>query len=162
MAELLHITIAAVGGEPVLVDSALYQSLVSAIDSARDSVQQVQVSSFEAIFFNIEAKVKLETGYQAALVEAAVSEKLLETFAFEKRAFGQSVTQSEVIAAIQSVVGVQAVDLNFLHRRDASRTLQQSLPAVTAFWDSENNLIKPAQLLILRPSNITLIVGQTL
>ncbi|MFM7471077.1 MAG: putative baseplate assembly protein [Nodosilinea sp.] len=160
--ELMHITIAAVGGEPVLSDSGLYRNLVLAIDAARDPVQQVQIASFTPLFFNVEARVMHQPGYQAEKVETEIRQKLRSTFAFEQRSFGHLVTQSEVIAAIQSVPGVLAVDLDFLHRRDASRTLQQSLPAVTAFWDAQTNQVQPAQLLMLRPSGIKLTVGQIL
>jgi hypothetical protein len=161
-AELVHITVAAEGGEPVLPESGLYQNLVNGINGARDPFQQVQIASFESLFFVVEARVMHRPEYQADKVEVAISQMLLQTFAFEQRSFGQSVTQSEVIAAIQSVPGVLAVDLDFLYCRQASRTLQSTLAANQAFWDRDNNQIRPAQLLMLRASGIQLNVGQML
>lgn len=160
--ELVYITIASVGGEAVLPDSALYRNLVAAIDQARDPIQTVQIASFQPLFFQIEARVMHQDGYQADKVELAIRQKLLETFAFERRSFGQPVTKSEVIAAIQATQGVLAVDLDFLYRQDASRTLQPSLPTVTAFWDAKTNQVQPSQLLRLRSSSIKLTVGEML
>lgn len=160
--EIIHITIAGVNGAEVLPESALYKNLVAAIDAARDPVQPVQVNSFTRLFFKLEARVKHQEGYQADKVEAAIRKQLLDTFAFERRSLGQPVTQSEVIAAIQSVAGVQALDLDFLYRQDASRTLQSSLTATSAVWDFDTNRANPAQLLMLPPGGITLTVEPTL
>lgn len=160
--EIVHLTVAAVGGETVALDSELYSSLVNAIDSVRDPIQRVQVDSFQPLFFKLDARFLVQSGYQADKVEAAIREQLLAQFAFEQRAFAQPVTQSEVIAAIQSIPGVQAVDLDALHRRDASRTLQSRLLANTAAWDSQKKQIQPAQLLLLRLPNITLTSVATL
>ena len=160
--QLVHITVAAEGGEPVLSDSGLYNNLVNGVNAARDLSQQVQIASFEPIFFIVEARVMHRPEYQADKVEIAIRQSLLKTFAFEPRSFGQAVTQSEVIAAIQSIPGVLAVDLDFLHRRQASRTLQSSLTAKNAFWDSETNQIRPAQLLMLWANGIRLNMVQML
>ena len=79
----------------------------------------------------------------------------MQTFAFEQRAFGQDVRQSEVIAAIQAVAGVVAVDLDFLYH-NTSKTLQPRLVAEMARWDGTT--IRPAQMLRLQASDITLIL----
>jgi hypothetical protein len=160
--EIVHITIAAVGGEIVAPESQLYESLVGAIATVSDPVQQVQIASFEPILFKLDARFVIQTGYQVEKVEAAIRQQLLNQFAFERRAFAQPVTQSEVIAAIQSVPGVLAVDLDALHRRDASRTLQPALLAKDALWNPSTRQIQPAQLLLLPSANITLISVPTL
>jgi hypothetical protein len=160
--ELVHITVAAEGGKPVLLESGLYRNLVNGLDGARNSFQQVQISSFEPVFFVVEARIMHRPEYQADKVEAVIRQTLLQTFAFEQRSFGQAVTQSEVIAAMQAVPGVLAVDLDFLYRRQDSRTLQPALQANTAFFDRDNNRIRPAQLLMLHPSGLYLNVRSTL
>ncbi|MBW4528028.1 MAG: putative baseplate assembly protein [Phormidium tanganyikae FI6-MK23] len=160
--QIVHITIAAVGGETVAQESQLYESLMSAIATVRDPVQRVQVDSFEPIFFKLDARFVIQPNYQVDRVEPAIRQQLLEQFAFERRAFAQPVTQSEVIAAIQSVPGVLAVDLEALHRRDASRTLQATLLARSALWNEQTRQIQPAQLLLLPAANITLTPVQTL
>jgi predicted phage baseplate assembly protein len=160
--ELVHITIAAIAGATVTPESALYQSLVQAINAARDPIQQVQIDSYLPKFFRLEAKFFVLPRYQSDKVEADIRKQLTEKFAFDRRQFGQAVTKSEVIAAIQSVDGVQAVGLDALHYRDASRTLQSVLLAQTAHWDSQTRQIQPAQLLRLNASDIVLTLVQSL
>lgn len=160
--EIVHITIAAIAGAIVEQDAQLYRSLVDAIATGRDPLQQVEVASFEPIFFKLDARFVIQTGYQVEKVEAAIRQQLLAKFAFEQRGFAQPVTQSEVIAAIQSVPGVLAVDLDALHRRDASRTLQPKLLAEDTRWNEQTRKIQAAQLLLLPAANMTLTSVSTL
>jgi len=154
--ELVHITITANEGKTVDLDSDLYRSLVKAINQARDPMQQVQVDSFEPLFFKLEARFAILPRYQVDKVKPKIRERLLKEFAFERREFGQAVTASEVIATIQSVEGVQAVDLDALHRRDASRTLQQTLSVTRANWNDQKQQVQAAQLLRLVSSDMIL------
>jgi photosystem II stability/assembly factor-like uncharacterized protein len=154
----VHITIAAIGGKPVLPGTALDESLVAAIDNARDPLQQVQVDSYELLQFNLEAKLLIDPRYLAAKVLDRVETTLKTRFAFEQRNFGQAVTAAEVIATMQSIAGVIAVDLDALHRLDLPRSLEQLLPSRSAQWDAANNQILPAQLLLLNPARIRLTV----
>ncbi|UBF28584.1 putative baseplate assembly protein [Kovacikia minuta CCNUW1] len=158
----VQITVAAVGGAAVLPETALYDNLVRAIDAARDPVQQVQVDSYEPLLFNVEAKLLIDPAYLEAKVLAQVKAALLQQFTFEQRDFGQSVTKSQVIATIQAVKGVLAVDLDALYRRDRPRSLEPTLEALAARWDRETSQILPAQLLSLSPAGIRLSVEATL
>jgi phage-related baseplate assembly protein len=75
---------------------------------------------------------------------------LLSAFSFEQRAFGQSVSSSEIIALIQDVEGVYAVELAFLstdHTRQYHEVLHASMARV------EGQQIKPAQLLLIDASD---------
>ncbi len=154
--QLVYITVAARDGGAVPSDSALYENLIKAIDSARDPLQLVEVSSYDLLLFNLEATVLVDPRYEAKTVLANVETALLERFAFEKRAFGQAVTASEAIAAIQDVKGVIAVDLDALYRASFAKSLEQSLSAETARWDREKNESQPAQLLLLNRKGISL------
>jgi hypothetical protein len=62
--------------------------------------------------------VKVDPDYQTDHVLAAVEKALRSAFSFDARAFGQPVAQSEVIAIMQAVAGVVAVDLYKLYRSD--------------------------------------------
>lgn len=160
--QLVHITIAAVKGSDVPKDSQLYTKLVEAIDSARDPIQQVQVDSYHRLLFNVEAHLLLDARYQAKLVQQNIHETLNKTFAFEQRRFAQEVTAAEVIAAIQTVKGVVAVDLDALYQLGQSKALKQTLPALPARYDPQISTIYPAQLLRLNPEGIQLTVVTTL
>ncbi|MBD2099870.1 putative baseplate assembly protein [Leptolyngbya sp. FACHB-261] len=154
--QLAQLTVAARGGGPVPQGSRLYENLVQAIDAARDPVQLAQVDSYEQLLFNLEAKVLVDSRYPMDAVLAQINTALRETFSFEKRQFGQDVTTSEVIAAIQAIAGVVAVDLDALYRLGFSKTLEKVLPASPARWNASNRQVQPAQLLLLNAAGVTL------
>jgi predicted phage baseplate assembly protein len=155
--QIVQITVAAVNGGAVETSSSLYENLVKAIDGVRDPFQVVvQVDSYEKLLFNLEAKILLDARYLEAIVLDKVRQTLREQFAFEKRQFGQAVTASEAIAAIQTVEGIVAVDLDALYRLGTAKGLEQILPADSARWDNTKTTILPAQLLLLNSQGITL------
>ena len=154
----VHITVAAIAGDPVPPEGALYQSLVSAIDSARDPVQQVQIDSYDLLRFNLEARLMIDSRYVVDRVLESVQLALFDRFNFERRTFGQPITAAEVIATIQSITGVIAVDLDAFYRLDRPRSLEEWLPALEARWEAVTQDIFPAQLLQLNPAGIMLTV----
>ncbi len=154
--QIVHITIAGIGGKLIMTDSNLYQQLVAAIDANRDPIQVVQVDSYQPSLFNLEAKVLVDSRYQPDLVLISIRESLKTTFAFEERDFGQSVTDSEVIATIQAIDGVIAVDLDALYNFGSSRANNSVLTGKTANWNRLTTEIQPAQLLLLNPTGIQL------
>ena len=85
----------------------------------------------------------------------------LETaFGFATRAFGQPVSGSEVLAALQGVAGVIGSYLDQLIQVDAWRTVltssgpDGSIPARSAHW--QDNSVQPADLLLLDPTAVNL------
>lgn len=160
--QVVHITVAGSAGAAVPEMSALYQALVSAIAQARDPMQQVVVTSYEQLFFNLEAKVLLDQRYLVELVQPQLMDLLMQTFAFERRRFSQPVTSAEVIATLQSIEGVLAVDLDALYRVDRSRALNSTLNAQPARYNLDTETIEPAQLLSLNPVGVQLTFVATL
>ncbi|AFY57592.1 hypothetical protein Riv7116_5196 [Rivularia sp. PCC 7116] len=154
--QLVHITVAAADGSQVDTDSNLYQQLVAAIDNNRDPIQFVEVDSYELQLFNVEAKLQFNPRYQQELLIENVTASLKAKFTFSNRNFGQDVTAAEVIATIQQIEGIVAVDLDALYKLGSSKGLQQSLKADLARWDEENDIAKPAQLLLINPQDIKL------
>ncbi|MDD2754613.1 MAG: hypothetical protein PHS80_03695, partial [Methanothrix sp.] len=76
---------------------------------------------------------------------------------FENRNFAQFVTAAEVLAVIQAVEGVIAVDLDRLERDDAPKagaSLTAVLQAERARIDEESGAILPAEMLLLNPASI--------
>ena len=155
-AQIVHLTIAGAAGDAVLPESALYQNLLAAIDAARDPVQRVQVDSYQPLRFNLEAKLLIDPRYEVKTVIAKVRSALLQTFSFDPRAFGQTVTAAEAIATLQPIEGMIAVDLDALYRLSSSKTLEQILPADRARWNEAIAQIDPAQLLLINPDGIRL------
>ena len=95
----------------------------------RRSVRGPEREEYRPAFFRFAGKVKIDPAYEPELVLAQVELALRDGFSFARREFGQPVMLSEVIAAIQAVAGVIAVDVDKLYRSDKAATLEQRLLA---------------------------------
>ena len=157
--KVVQITIASSSGSGVDRGSELFKNLIKAIDAMRDPVARVRervfVDSFQLQTFSLEAGVLIDPRRVAEEVLARVESDLRRTFSFENRNFGEFVTAAEVLAVIQAVEGVIAVDLDKLKRDDASKigkSLKAVLEAERARIDEESGAILPAELLLLNPA----------
>ncbi len=155
--KIVHLTIAGADGNPVSTISDLYKNLKGSMDGARAPGPAVAVGSFIPLSFNIQAKIGITRGYLGEKVRAAVMEALIAAFSFHSRSFGQAVTKSELYRVIQSVEGVEAVDLDYLYLSPSNATLENRLPVRTAGWNQANGLILAAELLLINPRGITLL-----
>jgi Baseplate J-like protein len=149
---LVQLTVAADDGDPLEASSLTFQNLTSAIRASGDPRARVRVDPYEQLTFKLEANVLVEPEYEAAKVLTAVSAELLERFSFERREFGQSVAQSEVMAAIQLVEGVEGVELASLYLTGQTAVVNALLPALRARID--NGVIRAAQLLRVAPDGV--------
>jgi len=158
---IVQITVAGVEGASVDVNTPLALSLSAAIDAARDPLPVVNVSSYQPILFNITATILIdETDYVAAAVHAQVVSTITTYFAFDNRSLAQPVTAAEIVATIQAVPGVVAVDLYQLYRGDDPTGPSQTSPKpyLPANFASVNNSgdILPAEMLLLNPVGLSL------
>ncbi len=151
---LVHITLAGPDGAEIVEDSETYTNLLAGIDAARHADQLVLTHSYEARSFNVQAKVLVHEDYIAEDVLANVKTQLIEAFSFNNQSFAQSLTSSEVIAVMQAVEGVEAIDLDALYLSTAAPSLQSRLVALPARWDS--GTVRPAQLLTINSEGISL------
>jgi len=152
--QLVHITVAGPEGASVPEDSNLFNYFRAAIDRARHPDRPVRVSSFQPLQFNVAAKILVDPSFIAADVLATVESAVSEKFSFANRAFGQAVTESELVAAMQVVEGVVALDLDALYFSSDAAKANPRLPAHAAHWSS--NQIMPAELLTINPAGIAL------
>jgi hypothetical protein len=151
---MVHITVAGADGTGIDPASELYQNLRAAIDAARHADQAIQVDLYQPLSFNLAAKVLVDEQYVATDVIVSAVVALEEAFSFERRGFGQAVMKSEVLAVMQGVEGVIAVDLDALYFDGEAYALNTALPARRAYWDQ--GVIKPAELLTVHPEGIVL------
>jgi hypothetical protein len=144
----VFITVAGPDGAEIPMDSATYQNLLAALQQAGDPFVSLRVKIFQPAFFQLAAKIKINPDYKTDLVLASVEQTLRAQFSFDARAFGQPVMMSEVIATIQNVPGVIALDLTKLFRSENVATLEArllaSLPQTGASGD-----VSAAELLTL-------------
>ncbi len=153
----LHVTIAGTTGNTVSSDADFVRALAGAIDAARVShTPAVVIDGYEPVHFDVRAVLLLEpdhAGRRAAILAQARS-ALISTFEFRRRAFTQPVASSEVIAVLQAIVGIEAVDLQALHVRGEPPTLHNLLPAQPARWVGDQ--LRPAQMLLIDEFGIDL------
>jgi predicted phage baseplate assembly protein len=150
--QLVHLTVAAADGTAVDPTSHSFRNLISSIDSARHSDQSLRVSPHHPLTFSLAARIAVEADRIPAEVFAGVKSAIVAAFAFEVRSFGQGVTASELLAVMQNVAGVVAIDLDTLNGRDPIQ--HPNLPARIAHWDG--TAIQGAELLLVDPDGITL------
>ena len=72
----------------------------------------VQIALRELVTLVLSAGIRLAPDYQWEPVVTAVRTMLLDRFGFQKRALGQPVLLSEIVAAIQNTDGVEYVDVD--------------------------------------------------
>jgi hypothetical protein len=116
--QLVHLSIAGADNIPIETTSDLYRNLFQALRQFGDPNQPLTVEIAEVEFIVISAKVRLLPDYLLESVEPKIRTRLLDTFSFDRRELGQSVFQSEVLRAIQSIAGVDYVDLEILGALD--------------------------------------------
>ena len=110
--ELVHLTVAGVDDMPIDEDSDLYRNLLTALRELGDPALTVQVAMRERLALVLQAKLKLLPGYQWEPVSQAVRERLLDRFGFHARAIAQPALLCELVAAMQSVRGIDWVDVD--------------------------------------------------
>jgi hypothetical protein len=151
---IVHLTVAGAQGRPIAPGSDLYTKLSQAIDNAREPSQPLRIDSFESVSFTLQAGIVVNPNYQSDKVLDAVGVLLLQTYSFDARSLGQPVAPSDVIALMQGVEGVDAVDLDVLLISDTSTGGKR--PGVSALIPEATGT-KPAQLLTLQPDGMQLV-----
>ena len=112
--ECIHVTLAGVGDAPLRANDDLVSSLREAYAAFGDPALPVVIDIRELVALFIQARVTVLPDYDWETVEPAIRGRLLDAFSFDRRRLAQSVYLSEVISAIQSVMGVDWVDLEVL------------------------------------------------
>jgi hypothetical protein len=121
---------------------------------ASDPNVPLLVASYEPRFFRLSAALQVHPDYTSEKVLAAVEQRLRESFSFEARTFGQPVHLSEIIAVMQNVPGVMAVDMNELYRTDQPAQLSPRLEAAAP--RPGGSKVLAAELLTLDPRPLDL------
>ena len=112
----MMVTVAAPEGGDVSDD--VIDLLTSALRAAGDPFVPLRVVSYRSALFRVSFKLRCDPRYDRAIVVADVVDALRSEYAFAARAFGEPVALSGVIATIQNVPGVIAVDIDQLRRTD--------------------------------------------
>jgi Baseplate J-like protein len=150
--KLVHVTVASASGQSPAAGSDLVLNLTAAMNGARDMRQIVRVTGYSPLTFKVSARLLVDSRYVAADVFAAAQAALSERFGFQRRRLNQGLRGSEVIAVLQAVAGVLAVDLDALHLSGTPASLSKQIIAHAARWSAdEGSSLLPAELLTLAP-----------
>jgi len=150
------LTVAAEGDASVEPGSALATNLMRAIQEARLPGPPLSIASYERLPFRVAAQLVIDPRFRSEDVLSQARAALLAGFSFERRSLSQPVYASDVVALLQAVAGVMAVDLDALHTTGSPAGLASELAAQPA--RSSGAGIQPAQLLVLEPDAIQLTV----
>ena len=152
---IVHITLAAPKAQPIAADSDVGTVLLAALNAARHPDIPVRLGPMDLREFTLHARVKVDARYESDKVYAALKAHLTDVFSFERMHFAQGVAASRVLAEMQAVAGVVAVDLDALFFLPAAGpTLSAGLPALGARW--AGSAIARDQLLVIDADSIQL------
>ena len=147
----VFLTVAGPDGDPVPEGGSVQANLLGALAGAGDPRVPVRVRSYRKVPFRVAAVVRAAPDRIPGVVKAAVDAALAARFAFGARRFGQGVRLSEVMAAVHSVSGVLAVDVNALHRVGAAAVFNGRLAAAAPAPGDPAQTAPGAELLVLEP-----------
>lgn len=159
------------------VGDTVRANLAASIAGVSDPSQRFDVQGCALRLFRCHARVLADPRHVKADVIRNVTSALLDAFGIDAREIGQPVTAAEVIACIQAVPGVVAVDLEVLALLDgpspgappaalsagssaalpgAPPAVPAGLPAYGARWDARTRRVIPAELLSISPDALSL------
>ena len=151
----VFVTVAGAGGAELSGTSRTSVNLLAAMRRAGDPHVSLRVQSYRQAYFRLSASVIVDASANREIVLAAVESKLRTAYAFEARLFGQPVALSEIMATIQSVPGVRAVNIDQLFRTgDTAGTGPARLLVAAAPQVGAEGMPLAAELLVLDPRPI--------
>ena len=147
----VHVTIAGPNGATYLPTDPTVSALAASLRMYGDATLPIFVESYSAPTFTLSASLMVVDGADPVAVTAAVQAALASAYAFAVMDFGEPVTLDGVYAVMQSVSGVQAVDIQQLYRLDTGPSsnepewrLLAALPTI-----QPDNSVSQAEILTL-------------
>lgn len=148
------VTVAGPDGDVLDPHGETIGNLAAALREAGNPYVPIIVLPHRPLLFRIAGLVRVDTDtHDLTLVLAAVRTALLAAFGFEARSLGQGVVQSEVVAAIQAVPGVQATRLSLLTRADIPTVLPDFLAAAAPQAGARGTVVG-AEMLLIDPASL--------
>ena len=113
---LAHLTVTPETDSLFDANAKTFTDLVAAIEAVRNPGPPVVVAPYRRRLFRLTARLGFDSRYLAEDVEAATRARLSEVFSYDARDLGQPVSAAEVLSVLQTIDGVQSVDLDELQR----------------------------------------------
>jgi len=150
----VFLTVAGADGATFQPGDDTLVKLKTALLAAGNPYVPITVVSYVPALFEVGANIVVDPDYDSTQVLAAAWQALVAAFAFGQRALGQGVAQSEIVALIQGVPGVVALEMTAFGPSGAPAPAS-GLPAViqpAAPIFSGSGTPQAAQLLMLDPA----------
>ncbi len=152
----VFLTVAGANGEVYQSSDQTIGNLISSLQSVGNPYVPVYIPSpsYNPILFEAGANIQVDSDYDPTQVQAQVWQALSTAFSFNQRQIGQGVAQSEIIAVIQQVPGVIAVELTIFNLQGTApvsplpSVLLASSPAAGTQGEAAG-----AQMLLLDPAS---------
>lgn len=153
-ARVLVSVLGATGGPP---DAQVLSNLSQAIRDQSDPSQRFELKAAALRYFRCTASLVIDARHETDAVLATGKQQLLQAYGFGARELAQPVTAAAVLALLQRVPGVVALDLVALQPYGSSGadTVQEVLPAFGARWVA--GAMQPAELLLINPAAVQLL-----
>jgi hypothetical protein len=153
-AQVVQLTVGGADGKVIDPDSDLLVHLTDSLQANADPSLRLRLplDSFDEHDFALTLALDIDDRFVPADVRTNVAEALLGAFSFAKRDFGQSVSEAEVVALVQTVPGVIAANVVSL-TDEVSQTTSDSLPGAVAQFD-QSGAFQRATLLLIDPAKL--------
>jgi predicted phage baseplate assembly protein len=148
------VTVAGSGGEVLDPNGQTCTYLLSALQDAGEPYVPIRVLPHQPVTFQLELSIDVDGDHDKAIVSAAAVAELRRAFSFSARGFGQAVAVSEVIAIVQAIEGVVAVQVQNFARTGGSAAVNGVLTAALSAGGGDIQKVKGAELLTLDPAPV--------
>jgi predicted phage baseplate assembly protein len=155
----VFLTVAGVDGAVLQENGAVITKLKEALREFGDPFVPFTIKGYRKALFQIHGTVTIDPDYVVDTVMAEIVTDLSLRYSFEAREFGQPVALSEAIAAIQSIAGVVAVDVDEFCRNDAPVPAPQSRLIADRPAKGADGIVAPAELLLLDETALSQLKG---
>jgi hypothetical protein len=125
----VFLTVAGPLGDEVPEGGPVHAGLLAALANAGDPHVPVRVAGYRPRRFRIKATLRRDADRLSAAVLRDAEAALRARFGFAGREFGRPVWRNDVIATLQNVPGVAAVDVDLLYRQGDPAGTQPELAA---------------------------------
>jgi predicted phage baseplate assembly protein len=150
--QLVRVTIAGADDIPIEVTSDLYRNLNAALRHYGDPYLPIRLEVRDRLALVVSANVHLQTDYLWDAVEQKIRAAMLDAFGFEKLELGDDLLLSRAIEVMQSVAGVDYVDVDVFDTISEAQLLQGfDAPAAEDLKLNDRIRIEAGQLAYLAP-----------
>jgi hypothetical protein len=169
--QVIHLTVAPEADAELSDSDPLIVNLANAIEKVRDPAHPLVLQPYQRRYFALTARITADPRYRPEDVSLWARQSIEALFSYDVRQLAQSVSATEVIAALHAATGVLSVDLDALailldgsNPGTSGISLQTVLPALPAAGPGQRgqrDAFTAAELLTVLPSAITLSITET-